>query len=54
MSYEPPQLANFHVFAIEVKFLLVSTTEFANSVDLDEMANDELPYLDLHCLPSSL
>ena len=26
--------------------------EFANSVDPDEAAQNELPYLDLHCLPS--
>ena len=28
--------------------------EFANSIDLDEMAHNEPPQLDLHCLPSSL
>ena len=28
--------------------------EFANSVDLDEVAHDELPHRDPHCLPSSL
>ena len=28
--------------------------EFVNSVDLDEVAHDEPPHLDLHCLPSSL
>ena len=28
--------------------------EFANSVDLDEVAHYEPPHLDLHCLPSSL
>ena len=28
--------------------------EFANSIDLDEVAHYELPHLDLHCLPSSL
>ena len=28
--------------------------EFANSVDLDEVAHDEPPHLDLHCLPSGL
>ena len=27
--------------------------EFANSVDSDEAAHDELPHLDPHCLPSS-
>ena len=30
------------------------TTEFANSVDLDEVAHDEPPHLALSCLPSSL
>ena len=28
--------------------------EFANSVDLDEVAQNEPPHLDLQCLPSSL
>ena len=28
--------------------------EFANSVDLDEVAHNEPPHLDLHCLPTSL
>ena len=28
--------------------------EFANSVDLDEVAHNEPPHLELHCLPSSL
>ena len=28
--------------------------EFANSLDLDEMAHNEPPHQDLHCLPSSL
>ena len=28
--------------------------EFANSVDLDEVAHHEPPHLDVHCLPSSL
>ena len=27
--------------------------EFANSVDLDEVAHHEPPHLDLHCLPST-
>ena len=26
--------------------------EFANNVDLDEVAHDEPPHLELHCLPS--
>ena len=28
------------------------TVEFANNVDPDEMAHNEPPHLDLHCLPS--
>ena len=28
--------------------------ELANSIDLAEVAQDEPPHLDLHCLPSSL
>ena len=28
--------------------------EFANSVESDEAAQNELPHLDLHCLPSDL
>ena len=33
----------------EMKF-----AEFAKSIDLDEVAHNEPPHLDLHCLPSSL
>ena len=29
-------------------------SEFTNSVDLDEVAPNEPPHLELHCLPSSL
>ena len=32
----------------------VRIVEFASSVDLAEVAQDEPPHLDLHCLPSSL
>ena len=28
--------------------------EFANNVDLDEVAHNDPPHLDLHCLPASL
>ena len=28
--------------------------KFANNVDPDEVAHDEPPHLDLHCLPSSI
>ena len=27
---------------------------FVNSIDLDEVAHNEPPHLDLHCLPSNL
>ena len=40
-----------------IKTLYVPETkmaESANSGDLDEVAHDEPPHLDLHCLPSSL
>ena len=39
---------------ISVFVLETHIAEFANSVDLDKVAHDEPPYLDLHCLPSSL
>ena len=42
----------------EIQFNSLTTSdekaEFANSVDLDEVAHHEPPHLDLHCLPSSL
>ena len=43
-------------FKFDSKCTLTETkiAEFANSVDLDEMAHNEPPHLDLHCLPSSL
>ena len=28
--------------------------KFANSIDIDEVAHNEPPHLDLHCLPFSL
>ena len=42
-----------------LKYIRVPETKitvhvFANSVDLDEVADKEPPHLDLHCLPSSL
>ena len=32
---------------------VTKTAEFKNSVDPDEVAHDEPPHLDLHCLSSS-
>ena len=45
---------------IHVVFMLNSLStetkiaEYANSVDLGEVAHDEPPHLELHCLPPSL
>ena len=33
---------------------MIKTAKFTNSVDPDEVAHNEPPHLDLHCLPSSL
>ena len=33
---------------------MTKIAEFANSVDLDEVAHYEPPHIDQHCLPSSL
>ena len=38
---------NCKTLGIEMK-----TVKFANSTDLDEVAHDEPPHLDLHCLLS--
>ena len=32
----------------------IKIVELANSADPDEVANNELPHLNLHCLPSSV
>ena len=32
----------------------IETAEFANSIEPDEVAHNEPPHLDLHCLLSSL
>ena len=37
-----------------LRFRDANTAEFANSVDLDEVAHNEPPHLELHCLPSCL
>ena len=42
----------FHLLTLLLPQMQIA--EFANSVDLDEVAHDEPPHLDLHCLPSSL
>ena len=44
-----PTDINFVIIRDEKKM-----AKFANSVGLDEVAQDEPPHQDLHCLPSSL
>ena len=41
-------------FPLTLYLPVTKIAEFANSVDLDEVAHYEPPHLDLHCLPSSL
>ena len=47
-----------HMFSLVWQLTLqlpeAKIAEFANSVDPDEVAHNEPPHLDLHCLPSSL
>ena len=40
-------------YSVDLTFL-EKQPEFANSVDIDEVAHSEPPHLDLHCLPSTL
>ena len=46
-------ISEVHVFLI-LSLPETKIADFANSVDLDEVAHKEPPHLDLHCLPSSL
>ena len=41
--------SHFNSFSTEMKI-----AEFAHGVDLNEVAHNEPPHLDLHCLPSTL
>ena len=41
-------------FILTLSLPVTKIAEFANSVDLDEVAHYEPSHLDLHCLPSSL
>ena len=51
-----PGKLSIHLFEILINSLPTSDeiAEFVNSVDLDEVAHNEPPHLDRHCLPSSL
>ena len=42
------------IFMLTLSAPVTKIAEFANSIDLEEVAHDEPPYLDLDCLPSSL
>ena len=47
-------LNRIKVTILTLKVPETKIAEFANSVDSDEAAHDELPHPDLHCLPSGL
>ena len=49
-------LARFYQDPVVINSLTTrdEIAEFANSVDIDEVAHNEPPHLDLHCLPSNL
>ena len=38
-------------FALSLQLPETQIAEFANGVDLDEVAHNEPPHLDLHCCP---
>ena len=42
------------VARVRIPEMKIHVAEFANNIDLDEVAHNEPPHLDLHCLPSSL
>ena len=48
---KPKTLSSLFI-AFKISVPETKIAEFANSVDLDEVAHDEPPRLDLHCLPS--
>ena len=41
-----------HLVPLSTTHSEMKIAEFANSIDLDEVAHNEPPHLDLHCLPS--
>ena len=51
MSKKPYKTSDVNSISMVTEMNLA---EFANSLDLDEVAHYEPPHLDLHCLPSSL
>ena len=54
-KYEGTEMYDlFTEIALTLYLPVTKIAEFANSVDLDEVAHNEPPHLDRHCLPSSL
>ena len=58
-STEPPlnhpwQCGKNSTYGLTLYVPETKIAEFANSVDLDEVAHNEPPHQELHCLPSSL
>ena len=47
-------LKKLNNYALTLEVPDTQIAESANNVDLDEVAHDEPPHLDIHCLPSSL
>ena len=40
--------------SLSLKVPVMNTAEFVNSIDVDGVAQNEPPHLDLYCLPSCL
>ena len=52
-GYPYPVCKKNRYFEVSV-FEITTVAEFANNLDPDEVAHNEPPHMDLHCLPSSL
>ena len=46
-------LLQFSFGFLRVKAAKIKRAEFANSIDLDEVAHIDSPHMNLHCVPSS-
>ena len=42
------------MFTLTFKAIKIKIVKVANSLDPNEVVHNELPHLDLHCLPSGL
>ena len=54
LEFPKSVLSSVHCLTLKMPRTKKKKNEFANSVDPEEMAHNELPHLDLHCLPSGL